>query len=43
MSSVLLKLLDTGLIFIIGQVRQLVLKLLISLTTDFTDSYKKNR
>ena len=39
MSSVLLKLLDTGLIFIIGQVRQLVLKLLISLTTDFTDSY----
>ena len=36
MSSGLLKLLDTGLIFIIGQVRQLVLKLLISLISDFT-------
>ena len=36
MSSVLVRLLDTGLIFIIGQVRRLVLKLLISLVSDFT-------
>ena len=35
------KLLDKGLIVIIGLICQLILKLLISLATDFTDSFGK--
>ena len=46
MSSVLVKLLDKGLIVAIGLIRRLILKLLfslilISLTTDFIDSFEK--
>ena len=37
MSSVLVKLLDKGLVVITGLVRWLIFKLLISLIADFTD------